>query len=150
MTTKPAERVRGPRQLHNPQWVLILDDDVAGGRALGRWIQKTTGLQVRIARTTHQAHCWLATLPEPAAVLSDFELQHGENGVLALQTMRAQGCRAPAALVTGAPDLAIYSLASSTLDEVVPVFCRSKLHQLVSDWLEQLCLCWSAPRLATG
>jgi hypothetical protein len=81
-------------------------------------------MTVVIAHNGEQAESHLEREGEPTAVISDFELLHGENGVGLIQRLRALGCRAPATILTAAPDRALRTLNASTLDEVIPVISK--------------------------
>jgi CheY-like chemotaxis protein len=124
-------------------WLLLVDDDAITGRAIARWVSRACGLPVRLALDEQSAAELLSTHGEPTAVLSDFELRPGEDGVRLLGRLRSLGCRAPAAILTGAPERALHALAHSGLDEVVPVFAKLDSSNALSSWLEQLSLCWA-------
>lgn len=132
------------------EWVLILDDDRLASRAVARWVKQVIGVEVRVAQTIRQAECWVKCLPEPLAILTDFELGEGEDGAQALEHLRRIGCLSPAAVVTGAPDLALHALADSSLREAIPVISKSELHLRLRDWLEQLQLCWALSEKASA
>jgi DNA-binding NtrC family response regulator len=132
------------------EWILVIDDDKLVGRAIARWIKQVTGLETRLARTIDQAEECAAGSLQPAAIVTDYQLESGEDGVQAIEHLRSLGCRAPAALLTGAPELAIQSLERSTLDEVVPVFSKTEMQERLKDWLEQVRLCWVTPSQGTA
>jgi DNA-binding NtrC family response regulator len=124
-------------------WLLIIDDDRMTGRALSRWVSHVTGYQVRVARTIHQAECWLRVMELPVAVITDFELA-GESGLEGLKHFRELGFRCPVAIITGAPALALAALEAESLTETIPVFSKSEAHESLSDWLDRLRFSWAA------
>jgi hypothetical protein len=148
LETRPPE-ANGPHpsgtlpKLGVSDWILVLDDDRLASRAVGRWVKQIVGVEVRTAQTILEAECWLKCSPTPLAILTDFELGDRENGAQALERLRYLGCAAPAAVVTGAPDLALMALAESSLREAIPVISKSELPIRLRDWLEHLQLCWA-------
>lgn len=123
-------------------WVLLLEDDAITGRAIARLMSRASGLFVRLAENGKAAEHLIATFGEPTAIVTDYELGHGDTGVAVLRRLRAARCRAPAAIFSGAPEAALRALGSAELCEVVPVFSKHD-HGGLRDWLEQLRLCWA-------
>jgi CheY-like chemotaxis protein len=124
-------------------WLLLVDDDPVAARSIGRWISRASKLTVMIAHDGEEAVQWLQSRGQPVAVVCDFDLALGETGVSALQAMRAKGCVAPAAILTGAPELALRALSASELDEVVPVFSKVENGVGLRAWLDPLRLFWA-------
>lgn len=124
-------------------WVLLIDDDPITARSIARWVSRTARMTVLVAHNAEQAENHLEREGEPTAVISDFELLHGENGVGVIQRLRTLGCRAPATILTAAPDRALHTLNASSLDEVVPVISKADNGLQLKDWLDQLRLCWA-------
>jgi CheY-like chemotaxis protein len=124
-------------------WLLLVDDDPVAAGSIARWISHASKLTVMVAHDGEQALQWLESRGQPVAVVCDFELALGETGVSALQRMRAKGCVAPAAILTGAPEVAMRALSASELDEVVPVFAKAENALRLQDWLDPLRLFWA-------
>jgi ActR/RegA family two-component response regulator len=124
-------------------WLLIVDDDRMTGRALARWVTHVTGCAVRVARTVHQAECWLRVTHAPLAMISDFELG-GETGLDAIRRVRELGVLCPAAIVTGAPEKASAAVEQARLSETLPIFSKAAGHERLAHWLSQLRFGWAA------
>jgi CheY-like chemotaxis protein len=127
----------------NPAWLLLVEDDSVTARALGRLIGRASGMLVRVADSGDAAVVLARTFGEPTAIVTDFQLGGGEDGVQVLSRLRAAGCHAPPAILTGAPEQALLSLESSDLDEVVPVFMKQDVGSRLCEWLDQLRLFWA-------
>lgn len=121
----------GDAALH---WVLLIDDDVVNTRALSRWLKSEFGVDTRSARTIEQAGAWLRSMPTPKAIITDFDLEAGETGALALQQLREWGVNAPATVLTGAPVRARTALRRFCLG-AVPVLAKSGFHDALREWL---------------
>lgn len=134
---------RGGGHSGEPTWVLIIDDDRMAGRALARWVSHVTGLSVRVARTVHQAECWLQVMSRPLAVVTDFDLA-GETGLDALRCLRDRGVRCPAIVVTGSPEAARAAITEAELGVHVPVLSKREAHQPLAAWLRELHFSWAA------
>lgn len=115
-------------------WVLLIDDDPMGVRALSRWIKGEFATETRSASTIQQAEGWLRTMPKPVAIITDFDLAAGETGVGALKHFRAAGVTAPAAVLTGAPTRARAALGTLRLGKV-PVLSKAGFHEQLRRWL---------------
>jgi DNA-binding NtrC family response regulator len=113
------------------------------GRALSRWVSHVTGHQVRVARTLHQAECWLQVMELPLAVITDFELA-GETGLEGLMRIRKLGFRCPAAIVTGAPARAAEALEAARMTGSFPIFSKGDAHEELADWFQGLRFGWAA------
>ncbi len=105
-----------------------------------RWARQSAAIEVQVVRTIEQAlsACDKAV---PLGVVVEFELGEAENGVLALESLRARGVRVPAVIISPTPELAIATLEGSRLRETIPVFGRSERYDRLRDWLEQLRMC---------
>lgn len=124
-------------------WVLLIDDDPVAARSIARWVGRVSRMGVRTVHSAEQAERELNEHPDPMAIVTDFELAHGETGVGALIRLRRRGCTAPAALLTGAPERALEVLTASSLTEVVPVFSKTENGSRLWEWLDQLRLCFA-------
>lgn len=124
-------------------WLLLVDDDPVAARSIARWVSQAARVPVFVAHDGAQAEQWFRVHGAPIAVVCDFELARGETGVGTIQRLRDAGCVAPAAILTGAPDAAVRTLAASRLDEVVPVFSKMENGARLRDWLDPLRLCWA-------
>ena len=141
--TPSEERSRSSQLGSSACWVLLIDDDPITARSIARWVSRTAQMTVLVAHNPEEAEDHLKREGEPTAVISDFELLHGENGVRLLHRLRTLGCRAPAAILTAAPDRALRALNASTLDEIVPVISKADNGLQLEEWLDNLRLCWA-------
>jgi len=73
-------------------------------------------------------------MPPPLAVISDFDLQAGENGASALKRFRGAGLTTLALILTGAPTRARAALNQVGLDDV-PVLSKSAYQSELQVWL---------------
>lgn len=119
-------------------WLLVVDDDQLAGRTVARRAARITACHTRLARTLHQAECWLSTLPSPAAVVSDFDLQGDENGVLLVQRLMERGIRCPVALFTGSPQAALLALEEAALTRCCVVLGKAGDEASLHRWLGSL------------
>src|SRR5690606_31652971 len=85
-------------------WLLLVEDDAVAARTSARLLRRASGLFVRLAENGNAAERLLQTFGEPTAIVSDFTLSNGENGVAVLERLRGLRCSAPAALFSGAPE----------------------------------------------
>jgi hypothetical protein len=129
----------GTRQV-SPERLVWLAFDRATGITDGRWARQATDLDVHLVRSVGEVAA-LCSSGEPLGCVIEFELSDGDNGVKALERLRAQGLRAPAVIVTATPELALASLARSSLSEAVPVFSRAERYERLREWFEQLRMC---------
>jgi ActR/RegA family two-component response regulator len=142
MSIPESVQAQGSQQGSCP-WVLVIDDDRMTGRALARWISHVTGCETRVARTIHQAECWLTAMPRPIALVTDFELA-GETGLQAIDAVKSLGLQCPMAVVTAAPDSAAAALSRAESAALLPVFTKSEIHGEFTLWLEALRFAWAA------
>ena len=119
-------------------WLLVVDDDELAGRTVGRRATRITSLPVRVASTQRQAESWLATLPPPVAIVSDFDLPGEDNGVVFLQRLWARGIRCPAALFTGSPDVAAAELEKAPLGRFCVVIGKAGGEARLQAWMDSL------------
>ncbi len=122
------------KQQADLEWVLLLEDDPTTSRGLSRWLKRFVQVETRSARTVYQAECWLRSMPPPLAVISDFDLQAGENGASALKRFRGAGLTTLALILTGAPTRARAALNQVGLDDV-PVLSKSAYQSELQVWL---------------
>jgi hypothetical protein len=124
--------------------LLWLGIDRSRSVADARWLRQVTELDVQIVSSAEQGRAAFFRT-EPLAIIVEFELGPGENGVRALERLREQGMLAPAVLLTHAAELALATLAQSRLLEAVPVFSRAERHAQLREWLGELQTCLSVP-----
>ena len=118
----------------NLEWVLLLDDDPINTRGLSRWVKQTLGLETRAARTIQQAERWLASMPAPRAIISDFDLEGSDTAVTALGRFRALGVEVKALVLTGAPVRARAALLDAGLAKT-PVLSKANFQTGLAQWL---------------
>ncbi|HVU01285.1 MAG TPA: response regulator [Polyangiaceae bacterium] len=111
------------RQQSKSPWVLVVDDDPVAARATARAVSGATGARVALVADVDSALrlATRASVP-PAAAILDFELAGGATGLSVLMSLRANGCDAPCAFHTGAPDAALEALEKSRIGDGYPVF----------------------------
>ena len=80
--------------------VLVIDDEPDIRQAL-RLMLEATHWQVRAAAGLAEARLLLADDAGVDALVLDYRLRHDETGIDVIQALRAEGCRAPAVLLTG-------------------------------------------------
>lgn len=80
--------------------LLLVDDEAPIREALGRLLA-TLGGELRSAADAEAALACLADGWQPQALVLDFRLGEGGDGLDALERLRAAGCSAPAWLITG-------------------------------------------------
>lgn len=104
-------------------WVLIVDDEPLAARATARLITGATGFGAVLVTDVERAlRLVTRALDAPLAVVLDYELRDGENGLTVLLSLRARGFEVPCAFHTGAPDKARAALVKSRLVDGCPVF----------------------------
>ena len=104
-------------------WVLIVDDEPLAARATARLITGATGFGAVLVTDVERAlRLVTRALDAPLAVILDYELRDGENGLTVLLSLRARGYEVPCAFLTGAPDKAHAALAKSRFVDGCPVF----------------------------
>ncbi|HEX2735919.1 MAG TPA: hypothetical protein VHM70_30170 [Polyangiaceae bacterium] len=109
-----------------------------------RWLRHATALHASVCTSVGQV-LDVCRGGDPLAVIVDFELGRGENGVRALEQLRELGLLAPSVLITHTPELALAALERSRLLEAVPVFSRTERHAALREWLSDLQTCLSIP-----
>lgn len=117
-------------------WVLLLDDDPMNTRGLSRWLKHTLGLETRSARTIRQAERWLASMPAPKAIISDFDLEGPDTAVTALRRFRALGVQARTLVLTGAPIRARSALLDAGWVKT-PVVSKADFRSTLVEWLSE-------------
>lgn len=80
--------------------LLLVDDEAAIREALSRFFA-TLGWELRSAADAQGADACLGDGWQPQALLLDLRLGDGDDGLALLERLRAQGCAAPAWLLTG-------------------------------------------------
>ena len=80
--------------------MLVIDDEPDIRQAL-RLMLEATHWQVRAAAGLAEARLLLADDAGVDALVLDYRLRHDETGIDVIQALRAEGCRAPAVLLTG-------------------------------------------------
>lgn len=115
-------------------WVLLLDDDPINSRGLSRWLKCNCGLETRSARTIQQAERWLASMPAPRAIISDFDLEGTDTAVTALGRFRSLGVQARALVLTGAPLRARAALLDAGWRRT-PVLSKANFQTGLAQWL---------------
>lgn len=115
-------------------WVLLLDDDPVNTRCLSRWLKQTLGIETRSARTIQQAERWLASMPAPCAIVSDFDLEGSDTAVTALKRFRALGVESKALVLTGAPIRARAALSNEGWFQT-PVLSKANFQTSLAQWL---------------
>jgi hypothetical protein len=127
-------RADSRRSHDNLNWVLLLDDEPINTRGLSRWLKHTMGLETRSARTIQQAERWLACMPAPCAIVSDFDLEGPDTAVTALGRFRALGVQSKALVLTGAPIRARAALADAGWVQT-PVLSKANFQAGLKQWL---------------
>jgi CheY-like chemotaxis protein len=122
-----------PSVLTGGQWVLIVDDDTVGGRALARYVYTNVRCPVRLVTGLAQLQFLLEHCSPAAAVLLDYELGAGASGIDAMHQLRASGWSSACAFVTGASYQLKQELASER--EQPPVFARGGQVSHIIGWL---------------
>lgn len=118
-------------------WVLLLDDDPLNSRGLSRWLKHNWGLETRSARTIQQAERWLASMPAPRAIISDFDLEGTDTAVTALGRFRSLGIQAKALVLTGAPVRARAALVDAGWRRT-PVLSKANFQSGLAEWLSEV------------
>jgi hypothetical protein len=109
-----------------------------------RWAAQAANMNVQPVTQVDQAlaACKRST---PLALVVEFELSLGQNGVRALEQLRREGAFAPAVLLTHTEELALAELARSSLLEAVPVISRAERYTRLREWLEDVRICLALP-----
>jgi CheY-like chemotaxis protein len=120
---KSSEMSPHARRREAAPWVLIVDDDPLAARATARLVMGVTRLNVALVADVDRALQMVTRAPDaPIAVVLDYDLSGGENGLSVLLSLRASGIEVPCAFHTGAPQRARAALTKSRLSEGYPVF----------------------------
>jgi CheY-like chemotaxis protein len=122
-----------PSVLTGGAWVLIVDDDTVGGRALARYVYTNVRCPVRLVTGLAQLQFVLEHCSPASAVLLDFELGPGASGIDAMHQIRATGWSSACAFVTGASSQLQQELASE--GEQPPIFARGGQVSHIIGWL---------------
>jgi CheY-like chemotaxis protein len=134
---RPAvKRVDSRAGQENLSWVLLLDDDPMNTRGLSRWLKQTFGIETRSARTIQQAECWLASMPTPRAIISDFDLEGMDTAVTALGRFRSLGVHCRTLVLTGAPSRARAALLDAGWSKT-PVLSKANFQGNLTQWLQE-------------
>jgi len=80
--------------------VLVIDDEPDIRQAL-RMMMEATNWRASEAASLSEARQVLATGAAIDAIVVDYRLQHEETGIEVVNALRADGCRAPALVLTG-------------------------------------------------
>lgn len=97
----PVEPAPAPAALQAPRRrLLVVDDEMAIRDALAELLG-TLGWSVRTAGDIHEALMCLSPQWQPEALVLDYRLRDEVTGLDALAALRAQGCMAPAWVITG-------------------------------------------------
>lgn len=122
-----------PSVLTGGSWVLIVDDDAVGGRALARYVYTNVRCPVRLVTGLPQLAFLLERSSPATAVLLDYELGDGVSGIDALHCIRAGGWSSACAFVTGASDR--LQVALECEHERPPIFARGGQVSHILGWV---------------
>lgn len=122
-----------PSVLTGGAWVLIVDDDTVGGRALARYVYTSVRCPVRLVTGLAQLQFVLEHCSPATAVLLDYELGAGASGIDAMHALRASGWSSACAFVTGAA----HQLGNELVHEAEqpPVFARGGQVSHIIGWV---------------
>ena len=102
-SASPAQGFRNARwaqSAHGAVHVLVIDDEPDIRQAL-RMMMEATNWRASEAASLSEARQVLATGAAIDAIVVDYRLQHEETGIEVVNALRADGCRAPALVLTG-------------------------------------------------